>query len=688
MVMAMVAAFPAIADVNPADYPEIELGKEYPMVQYKSFRGRYTATEKGQIVEYAHVPVFLLQSGQLELMTEETGYKYAGFINGKQAYQFPVTPGVTYYFEDSFVMDDGVFSIELNPELSLIKCEPAIGSVYHPAVSSYIGFVFNQNLNIGKVTLTIGQLMAEVEFHTTVSNTSVMINDPLRQWYNEGKIKGGEELTITLMDITDGAGNKVDNLEYKFEVAAKPVEMSSAELPAEILSWYGADESAKAVFTFTGAMAADPNIELCYAPVELGYEYTEKLAAKVDGNVITVDFGGVRRTSEEMSTTGRTDAQIYLLLKNLKDAEGNTVWSVNQGTIGSFMYEIPFAEIPRLDITSEFTPSLGSSLENAKDVKIYFTCADHLAYEGVAFTSGTERVMVTEGITVDRISDSEVELTVPIPAGWNTKENVYVSLYGLVADDGFDHTSDISAKFNGFTLIYCSLKNGSRIKSLAKGAIVKVETNLGANDKLSFEIVNKFGPVEMTPSGDGIFMFTMPEAIVFEKGEIFTVNFIATPGGVESLTLYGDSTPYEFSDLELTEITPADGSDISADTEIKLTFTGLVSIQPVEGSVEFTSVANNAEEPGYDFEWTLTLTNVKEGTVTLAFSAMDMDYNVVKGNAGVDADSHFVYTFNVTSAGIIEISTGERNIIYDLQGRQVINPSNGIFICNGKKVKL
>lgn len=689
MAMAVVSVLPAIADVNPADYQEIELGKEYPMVQYKSFRGRYTATEKGQIIEYAHVPVFLLKSGQLELITEEEGYKYAGYINGKQAYQFPVNPGVTYYFEDSFVMDDGVFSIEMNPELHLLTSEPKVGTVYNPAVDYCVQLVFNQNINIGKATLSVGTLSSDVETHSVGSTVSVMINDDLRQWYNADKIKGGDEITVTLSSLTDGLGTPIEDQVFKYVASAKPVEMTSAELPAEILSWYGEENAAKAVFTFTGAMAADQSIQLCYAPVELGYEYTENLAAKVEGNTITVDFGGVRRTSEDMSTSGRTDAQIYLILNNLKDAEGNTVWSDGQGTIGSYMFEIPFAEIPRLDITSEFTPSLGSSLENAKNVKIYFTCADHLTYEGVAFTSGTETIVVTEGITVDRISDSETELTVPIPAGWNTKENVYVSLYGLVTDDGFDHSSELSAKFNGFTLIFCSIKNGSRVKSLTKGTIVKVETNLGADDKLTFEIVDKFGPANMTPFGDGVFMLTMPETVIFEKDEIFTVNFTATPGGVESLTIYGDTAPYEYSDLELTDITPADGSDISADTKIRLTFTGLVQLLPVEGSVEFSAVSNSVDDDSnYGYEWALTLNNVQEGKVTLAFSAMDMDYNVVKGNTGVDAESHFVYTFNVTSAGIIEISAKESGMTFDLQGRPAANPSKGIFIRNGKKIKL
>lgn len=684
-----VSTVSAFAAVNPEDYPDLEPGKTYTLKFMDTFRGKYTPEADGQIIEYGTVPVWILKNDNLELLTEADGYVYAGHIKGWQSYQFPVKKGTTYYFEDDFVMNDANFMFEFNSGVEIIDMYPEADSVYDPAEMYDIEYFFNQNVKIGKATISIGSLSAEVETLINGATVSVLVNDVLRKWYNEDKIKGGEIITITLSNITDGLGNKIDEMRFTYKAAHKPVELTNAELPAVIYSWNSSDEPSKAVFVFSGPMAQNPNIELCYAPVELGYEYTEKIDATVEGNTITVDFGGKHRTSAEMSTSGRTDKNIFLILSSLRDESGQMVWSNGQGSVGSYMYEIPFVEIPSLNITSEFTPGNGASLKNAKTINIYFNCADHLVYSGVAFTSGEEKAVVNnDQITVERISDSEVELTVPVPAGWNDKDNVIVTLEGLTADDGYDHTADISAKFNGFTLLYCSIKDGARLKSLAEGAIIKVESNLSDDTKLTFEIAGVFGPEEMTAMGDGVFSFTMPSAVVFEIDETYTVNFTAVPGGTETLTIIGDTAPYEFSDLELVSISPEAGSEINAATEIKLTFTGMVSLTEMPQSAHFTATPVNEENSYYDYEWILKVADADSKNIVIAFSAMDMDYKVIKGNEGIDANSYFLFTFNIDESSISEIVNNNEYKTYDLQGRPVVSPRQGLFIRNGKIIRL
>lgn len=688
--MTLAAVALSASAVNPADFPDLEPGKEYTLKAMKPFQGKYTSTANGQVIEYAPIAVWTLAGNELQQITEADGFKYAGFINGKQAYQFPVKAGEAYYFYDSFVMDDGIFMFELNPELSLLSSTPAVGEVYDPAARSSIELVFNQNLNIGKATLSVKDLTAEAELHTVGSTVSVSINDALRQWYNEGKISGNEKLNILLSEITDGLGKQIDDMSFSYLTAHTPVELVSAELPIQILSWYSDDsESAKAVFTFSGPMAQNPRVELCYAPVDLGYEYTEPMEAIVEGNSITVDFGGKRRTSAEMSTSGRTDKNIYLCLIGLKDATGQVVWSDAQGSVGSYMYDIPFAEISRLNITSEFTPSLGASLENAKSLKIYFNCADHLTYSGVAFTSGDDKVIVDKSdISVDRISDSEVELTVPIPAGWNTKKDVIVTLDGLTADDGYDHSADISAKYNGFTLLFCSIKDGSRVKALSEGAIVKVETNLSEGTKLTFEINDVFGPVEMKADGDGVYSLTMPETLTFEVDKAYTINFTAENQGTESLTIIGDTAPYEFSDIVLESVTPEASSALTPDAEVKLTFSGLVFISEMPVSAPFTATPAGNDESGYDFEWTIKFADASVKDLVLAFSAKDLDGKVIEGNQGIDAASYFLFVFNPEDSSISQLRGESTSEVYDLQGRRILAPAHGLYIKEGKVIRL
>lgn len=689
-ILMIVATSVTASAVNPAEFPVLEPGKEYALEAKKSFMGKYTPTESGQVIEYAPIPAWTLSGDELRQITEEDGYHYAGYLNGKQAFQFSVTAGETYYFYESFVMDNGVFVFELNPKLALLTSTPEVGEVYDPAARPYIEYTFNQNLNIGKVNMSVNDLSADVDVRINGSTVSVVVNDVLHQWYNENKITGDETIKITLSEITDGMGNKIDDMIFSYVTAHKPVELVNAELPVEILSWYGENETpAKAIFTFSGPMAQSPMIELCYAPVELGYEYHEQMDAVVDGNIITVDFGGKRRTSAEMSSSGRTDANFYLLLVGLKDASGQVVWSNEQGSVGSYMYDIPFTEIPRLNITSEFTPSLGASLENAKSIKIYFNCADRLTYTGVAFTSGSEKVVVgNDKISVDQISDTEVELTVPIPAGWNSKKDVIVTLDGLTADDGYDHSSDISAKFNGFTLLYCSIKEGSRIKSIAEGAIVKVETNLANGTKLTFEVADMFGPVEMKSEGDGVYTFRMSETLVLEVDKTYTINFTAEGNGTETLSIIGDTAPYEFSDIVLESITPEAGSQLTADSTIKLLFSGLVYITEMSESAPFTATPAGHDDSGYDYEWEIKFNDVSTENLVLALSVTDMDGKVVEGNKGVDAGSYFHFVFNSEDSSISEISGEYSSEIYDLQGRRVFEPTHGLYIQSGKIIRL
>lgn len=695
---AMLMPISAFAAVNLADYKDIELGVEYTLEFKSSFYGKFTPTESGQIIEFGNIPVFVIgENDELTQMNE--GYEYAGYINGKQAYQFSVTAGTTYFFVQDFIINSGVFSIEMNPEVKMVKSYPELNSVYDPAANAYIDLIFNQNLTVTSAEVTVGEtLKSGVDLQIYGSSVSVVVNDILRSWYNQDAIKGGEKLTVILKGITDGIGNPVADITAEFIAASKPVELESMDLPVEIMSWYaaGSETPSKAVFTFTGNIQENPKVQLCYAPVELGYEYIEDLTAEVKDNVMTVDFAGTRRASSDMSTSGRNDDVIYLRILSLKDASGQTVWSPGQGTIGSFLYEIPFTEIPRLNITSEFTPSMGATLEGVNSIKIYFDNNDKMAYSGVAFTSGTEKAVVkSSDITVDQISASEVELTVPVPAGWSTKENVIVTLEDLVTNDGYDHSGDIRAKFNGFTITFCNIKNGDSVKSFAKNSIVKIETNLKDDATVNFSVVNKetgntvFGPELMTAGNDGIYTLTFAEDVVLEKGVEYTILFTANPGGDETLTVAGATEPYAFSDVTFSAVTPEDGSEIPADATISVEFDGMVSISAVNGSAPFTAVEGEGAVSGYCNIWNLTLTNpTEDANATVKFNAVDMDGLVVEGNAGTDANSYFEFTFKVTCAGIVEVSTASEgsNAVYNLQGIKVKNPSKGLYIINGRKV--
>ncbi|MDE6428705.1 MAG: hypothetical protein K2K59_07095, partial [Muribaculaceae bacterium] len=67
----------SVAAVNPADFPELEPGKEYQMELKKPFEGKYTAKENAVLIEYAPVAAWTLQDDELKQITEADGYVYA-----------------------------------------------------------------------------------------------------------------------------------------------------------------------------------------------------------------------------------------------------------------------------------------------------------------------------------------------------------------------------------------------------------------------------------------------------------------------------------------------------------------------------------------------------------------------------------------------------------------------------------
>ncbi len=680
-----VVSLTGFAAVNPADYPDMELGKEYELHFKENFKGKYTPTEDGMMIEYGVMPVYTLSAdGELELL--ETSY--AGYIFGKQAWQFRATKGTTYFFADDFVMYDCKFSIDLSPAMKLVKTYPAAGLVYDPAAYNCVEMTLNQLATVEGATIKCGSVEAQVPVSVIGSNVGVDCNEQLDKWYTDSKIAGGEELTVILTGVRDMLDQPTENISVTYVAGHAPIRMVESKLPAKVLSWYAnPEEDSKAVFTFSGPIQAKPMVHLCYAPIELGYEYIDTLATQVSGNILTIDLAGKRRTSEDMSTSGRTDSSIYLQLLNLKDDAGQVVWSPGQGTIGTFLYSLPFKNIKRLDITSEFTPAPGAKLADTNEIKIYFNCADHLKYSGVKFAAGDLDMFVSmDQISVEQITATEVELTVPVPAQFKTQKNVVVTLTDLTSDEGYDHTSDISALYNGFVVNFCNIIANSSIAQIKAGFPIKAETNLVAGEKLTMTFLDPkgtpmFGPAELTSAGAGVYNGVVTRELTFDSGLVYTLRFDCAEGSAV-IPFKGASVTVEYSPNQLVSIDPANGSEIAPDQVITVTFDGMVEVAMADSPFKATPVD---PADGLADVWTFTLSEKLTGEVTLSFTVTDTDELPVQGN---DVENHFVYTFKVTDTGLISVELPTAARIYDLQGRPAPRPTHGLYIINGKATKL
>lgn len=675
----------ASAAINPSEFIDLEFGKEYKVEQYKAFKGKITPSESGIIIEYGDIAAHTLSAaGELEQVAD---WNYAGYINGKQAYQFSAQAGTTYYIYSDFVMDDGVISLSLNPALRIIDIDPAPGSVFDIAANEFSTITTNQNITAGKATVSVNSTTVDAEILIYGSDTSVLLRKALTDLYNNGTISGGEELTITLSDVKDAMGKSANNIIVKYIAAGAPYSLVESRIPDPIYSWIPASSAeSKVVFTFSGPVAPDPVVRLGYSPIELGYEYTETLAATVDGNTITIDLAGKLRTPDVMSPSGSVLDFIDILLIGIKDTRGQYMLA-SEGSLGSYQFRVPYTNIDPISFAVEFTPAYGSDLEGETEISIAYNHPDQLDFSAMLFTSGNE----TAAISKRDLTVGNGIITARIPEGWQSKSNVVVTLADLETADGIDHSAEFTAKYNGFALLFSNPANGASLAALTRGRTVAIDTNLSDGEKVSFSISNNgetiYGPVMMTQRSEGQYIHAMTDEVVFYSGETYVMTFTAR-GTDETISITGTSTPFEFSDIELEAVTPTDGSALTGGEVITLTFTGLVSIEPVDSSVNFTAeaISTDIDIDGYDYQWKLTLpATLPDGSFEVKFSANDQNGNTVKGNAGTEANSHFVLTYN-NAAGIQEVTTSDRSfMIYDLSGRRLNAPVKGFNIINGKK---
>lgn len=697
--LSMIAAlaFQASAAVDTSEFIDLELGKDYEVVAFKPFQGKVTAPETGQIVIYSCLPVYTLDNaGELELLSEEQR-KYAGYINGKQVYQFSATKDVTYYIYDRFPMTSETLRLEMNPALKMLSSEPAVGETYDLAGNPHILLIFNQNLNIGKATVSTGNLSADVVTHSNGSSVAAEVNDALQAWYDANQLNEGDAITLTLTEVTDALGTAVDDITLSLRAAGKPYKMIDYKLPEVIYSYMPESSVAtKAVFTFDGPMGENPNIQLCYSPIELGYEYYEQMEATVEGNKIIVDFAGKLRASAMMSENGVVWPDFDLRLFSIKDARGQLVSTGNNAMIGSYHLSVPYHEIPRLKIDSSFTPANGSDISGETEINIYYNNANGFTFDGISFKSGSESVVVAAADFVknEQISESEREITVAIPQGWATKPNVEVSFSNIKCNDGYDHSDDIKAKYNGFTITFVDPAAGSRLATLAKGRTITIDTNLEAGVAVTFAISDSdgnivYGPAEMTSRNSGSYVHTMEKKVTLYRGTDYDMVFTTADGKSESIALIGNGKEFEYSGLELISMNPADKSEIERGARIALEFSGLVVISKLEGSVDFTANNVNSAEDynGYDTNWELVIDPEAEGEIHLIFSAPDMDNVATEGNEGEEDESHFHFTFTVSSGAIDAIKAEMlSNGIYNLKGQRLSAPVKGVNIIDGRKI--
>ena len=438
--------------------------------------------------------------------TTWSGYTEASLKAGKAYYiNVPGTLSSSKFFKG--VMETGV------NELKLTDVNFEEGKVFDitDTRGGQLNLSFNMNAKADDTNIKIGNIIdcnVETRTSTNAGGLYVLLKDSIISWLNAGKIVGGEEMTVTVKNISAAADDNIKygkdgNLTMKFLTPGKPHTLVDKQLPDPFLSyWPKGDERGMIVLTFDSdvmagdAQTAKGSFTLGYAEMDDVYvETLEPSMFRAEGNKLYIDFTGKLRTKETMGLKNDWDI-ITLRLMNVKMADGTNVFSAGAGTSGSFTFTMNYKEY-KSNLAFELTPADGEKLtENT--VKIYFSDKNAITFEGVKFTYQDEndkkyQTVVTEGITSTEEGDEAIEYVIPITDQIKNGKNVRFTLTGVVANDGLDH-SDITAKWNpGPELVATlapsnlSVKDGSVVKSFDKITLtfdedVTIDANAKAAD--------------------------------------------------------------------------------------------------------------------------------------------------------------------------------------------------------------
>lgn len=717
------------------DLGVIEFGKKYDLPEKGGVKGTIVIPDNAPTNNKGKVTLKQERGNDLYLFTDETYKKEIigkrGFNDGDGVFRsyYEVEKGTTYYMYAASTLS----SQEVTYYIVGLTTEPlTILTMSHDNNSTWgltspkknLTIKFNQSVEIPETGHTL-EYQDRTSDATVVSTAKVTydkskdefnVYDRLAELLTAGKLLPGDFFTLRLAGIKSLSGAAPEeadaqgNLVFKYKVGSEPMVKVSEKIPATFLSYFAPGNPEGIVsLTFKSGASAFPNIPyklgqsentrfvIGYGSVEEdGKYYYKMLPVKIseDGMTITADLSGEIRTIAAMFPTYpdfEPEGSVSLGLLHVVDQYGNPVKADNELNIGSFYWGVPYKEIKRANISAEFTPANGGTLEGVDNIEVYLSPIDQFSFTGfkVSYKDGeeTKSVVINKAdCSVKDQTTTEATYTFAVPAEVKGKKNITVTLDGLVCEDGYDHTTDVMATYDAFVITYSDPANNSELKALTDGQQITIETNYSEKYPEMYvmyqiEDMNPKNPDQamikseswMNRQADGSYTAEIPRDLALFSGHEYHVEFTAwenemaknykeAPIGEAYITLHGMTPPYIPSDLKLESISPAEGTLLTADDRVfTLTFDGMVNLDPSttfillgQGFTEpFESIVptdpENNEGTDYSNEWTLTVSEsfMANLTASLQFSvvAVDMQGRRLQGNMGEDDQSYYLFEY-------------------------------------------
>lgn len=754
----MLLLFVSVA-AKATDFTEIELGKGYSIAMFASSQYyKYTATSEGTFMVKASSGSMNIWVYSDEAMSNQLTQPAIGATS---SYSKTLTNGESLYIKTENMPMTGatlVFTFEAKGQetIALKSASPADGSTLDVTGTGKVSLTFDRAISIEGATITSGTNSKDLSVSVTNQlYAGCDYKSTLYSWLKSGAVKEGDAVTVTFKGITMAGNADVKygtdgTLTLNYKAPKCPVGLVSITKPEKFKeNWTAGDADGIVTFTFSDNISTTslPTASISYGNLDKDSEgryYNEPITPTVNGNTVTLDLTGKDRSGNVATVlSGLTDtekAESYytqwaVQLKGVKDAEGNTVYSEAQGSIGSFSTVIPVAEsTASTELTSEFTPSSGESIANVDNIEIYISPAAAVSsYTGVKFEyedangATQEAVVAKENLTVAE-EDGGLNLTVPVPAAAKTGKNVVVTLADMALASGY--MGSITATYNvpeEFKVTLLS-PDSTTWKTLDAGSILKVKpTHYSEIGYMRYEIQDATAGESLKAFAENMVKDDDTQTVSYEvfgdytlyENHTYNLIFDAWPSetdkrknqnhiGTDTIKIVGASEEFKFSTVKYVSIDPAMSSDYVIDSDDKnvftVTFDGPVTLDETVTalgaesgtSVAFESItamdadAETINGKTYSKVWKLVapVSFLKESPTAIGFSvkAYDKDGLLVEGNTGELAGSYLYFEYAcAVGAPDFTISPAE-GTVYGKLSTFTASYSGGIGLSYLKKV--
>lgn len=324
----------------------IKIGQKYEFPVFKEVTAAFTATKNdtllldGGEVKIYHDPNHT-QSLRKDGPTPEVCF--SGYGNGGK-FTFKVESGKNYYFwsGNRGCMNSKYILLTSVNNLELVSISPPEGSTFEISGYGASDITFNQPVNFESAFITFASKNIPVTPKKSMSSINAEIKNQLWELYKDGTINGeGQKFTLTIRGIKSESStfyNGDGTLVVNYLTCQKPISIVDIQSPSVFRASFEPEEKDSiVVLTFDNQLdSKPPRVELHYGEPESHDFYMERMNPSIDGNKLSINLSGKRRTPKDMLRSGSVYPTIAIKVFNVHDSKGKIAWSDDQGSNGSF----------------------------------------------------------------------------------------------------------------------------------------------------------------------------------------------------------------------------------------------------------------------------------------------------------------------------------------------------------------